>query len=379
MKAVDLVSRLIREPQAAAGLGLKDWDLLIRQAREGVLLARVHHLLSTNELLDHVPEPVLRHMESASAVARRHTQVIRWEVALIQKALLQLGIPVVLLKGAAYVMADLPAAVGRVFVDVDILVPKPALADAEKALNRHGWMSAHHDEYDQRYYRTWMHELPPMVHMKRQTVLDVHHTILPETARLHPDPYKLIVDSVPVDDMDEIYVLAPVDMVLHSATHLFSDGELEHGLRDLVDLDALIRHFGQEQDFWGKLVDRAREMELSRPLYYALRYTTRILGTPVPAGVLSDSRVGTPNAVQSKFMDQLFLRALRPAHPSCEDSLTGTARWLLYVRSHYLRMPFRLLLPHLFHKAFITPYKEKAAEKKAEARPGLDDFLDQAK
>jgi hypothetical protein len=32
-------------------------------------------------------------------------------------------------------------------------------------------------------------------------------------------------------------------MVLHSATHLFYDGELNHGLRDLVDLDDLLRHF----------------------------------------------------------------------------------------------------------------------------------------
>jgi hypothetical protein len=25
-----------------------------------------------------------------------------------------------------------------------------------------GWAATHHDAYDQRYYRQWMHELPPM-------------------------------------------------------------------------------------------------------------------------------------------------------------------------------------------------------------------------
>jgi len=275
MKAVDLVSRVIGDPQSAAGLSLRDWDLLIRQARYSMLLARIHHVLTETGQLACVPEPVVRQLESASAVARRHAQVIRWEVLQVQKALFRLGVPVVLLKGAAYAMADLPPAAGRVFVDVDIMVPKPALADAEKALFQKGWMTAHHDEYDQRYYRTWMHELPPMTHVKRQTELDVHHTILPETARLHPDPYKLIMASESLDDLDEMYVLAPADMVLHSATHLFSDGELEHGLRDLVDLDALIRHFGKSKEFLGQLVKRAQEMDLTRPLYYALRFTTR--------------------------------------------------------------------------------------------------------
>jgi hypothetical protein len=31
--------------------------------------------------------------------------------------------------------------------------------------------------------------------------------------------------------------------------------------------------------------------------------------------------------------------------------MTGFARWLLYVRGHYRRMPLRLLVPHLVRKA----------------------------
>jgi 3-hydroxyacyl-CoA dehydrogenase len=56
-------------------------------------------------------------------------------------------------------------------------------------------------------------------------------------------------------------------MVLHSATHLFFEGELRHGLRDLVDLDDLVRHFAaQDASFWQRLVARAFEMDLARPL-----------------------------------------------------------------------------------------------------------------
>lgn len=232
-------------------------------------------------------------------------------------------------------------------------MPKAKLDQVEQALGRHGWQTTHHDDYDQRYYRTWMHELPPLLHTRRQTVIDVHHTILPETARLHPDPKKLITDAVPIEGKENMFVLAPEDMVLHSATHLFHDGELEHGLRDLVDLDAMLRHFGKQENFWDRLIERAAEMELGRPLYYALRFTHNILHAPIPDLALkAATTLGKPAAVSS-LMDELLGRALMPDHPSCEDRFTPLARWLLYVRSHYLRMPLHLLVPHLVRKALL--------------------------
>ena len=79
-------------------------------------------------------------------------------------------------------LAGRPAASGRVFADVDILIAQPLLGEAESLLTLQGWMSDKLDAYDQRYYRQWMHELPPLQHMRRSSVIDVHHAILPETA-----------------------------------------------------------------------------------------------------------------------------------------------------------------------------------------------------
>ena len=39
-------------------------------------------------------------------------------------------------------------------------------------------------------------------------------------------------------------VLSKPDMVLHSATHLFRNGDFSIGLRDLCDFDWLVREFG---------------------------------------------------------------------------------------------------------------------------------------
>src|SRR5205085_11661497 len=132
------------------------------------------------------------------------------------RALCPLGIPLILLKGAAYVAAGLPAGRGRLFSDIDVLVPKPLLPEVESALMLAGWASHNHDAYDQRYYREWMHELPPMEHLRRGNAIDVHHAILPETARAHPDSGKLRAAARPVTGRPGVAVLAPADMVLHS-------------------------------------------------------------------------------------------------------------------------------------------------------------------
>jgi hypothetical protein len=327
--------------------------MLVRQARRAGLLASLRHKLGDSLLPTDIPQRPLRHLDGDQAVAARHAQQVRWEVGRIGRALTEAGIPVVLLKGAAYLLSCLPTCRGRVFSDIDILVPRGALATAEKLLLRHGWRSTSPDAYDQRYYRDWMHEIPPLQHVARKSVLDVHHTILPPTSKAKPEARKLLAAAVPVAGYEDLYVLAPTDMVLHSATHLFYDGELNHGLRDLVDLDDLLKHFGETQvGFWPALVARAFEMQLAQPLHYALRYANRILGTKVPAEIDYALRDAGPNRLMRPVMDALFDRALLPDHATCSDWFTPAARWLLYVRAHHLRMPMRLLVPHLARKAW---------------------------
>ncbi len=349
MTVPSLLVEVLRRPPLAAGLSLPDWDLLVRLARRAELLAHLHAVLEAQGLLQEVPAAPLVHLESARVYARAQQRVVRWEAHCIRRALEPLGIPVVFLKGAAYLLAGLSNSRGRLFSDVDILVPRARLEEAERALLRHGWMSTHLNAYDQRYYRTWMHELPPLRHIRRRTVLDVHHNILPDTARLHPDPVRLLAGAMATDG--GALVLSPEDMVLHSATHLFHDGELERGLRDLVDLDVLLRHFGKDASFWAGLLKRAGELDLARPLHYALAHAVRMFQTPVPGPVLEEAAGASPPLPLAALMQTLFERALDVDHDSCRQAGDGLARWLLYVRSHYLRMPLHLLVPHLVRKA----------------------------
>ena len=347
----------LREPLRLAELSPADWDNLIPQARRAGMLARVAWL-ATHAGVEIGGRPG-EYLEGAWVVAARQVQAVRFEVDRIHAAFQGSNIPVILLKGAAYVMVGLPCAAGRTFSDIDLLVPHAHLTTAERLLNFHGWAGGHHTPYDQRYYRKWMHEIPPLQHIRRMTVIDLHHAILPLSSRIESDPTPLFENARPLAGYENLYVLAPADMLLHSATHLFTDGEYNHGQRDLVDLDALLRHFpAQDTGFWMELEQRAVRLNLTRPLYYALRYCHAILDTPVPERLMQGSGPAVPKA-----MDALFGRALAPEHASCEDGWSGLARRLLYIRGHWLRMPLHLLLPHLFHKAFLAEREEETAKK----------------
>ncbi len=252
----------LREPAAMAGFDADAWDRVVRQAAAAGVLGRLGALARETGIDEALPAPVWRHMQALLTVAGQQQRAVRWELVQLSRTLADLAGPVLLLKGAAYAAADLPPAAGRLFADIDLLVPKSQIDAAEAALMLDGWNSSQHDAYDQRYYRKWMHELPPMMHIRRQTVLDLHHNILPETARIRVDPAPVLAAARPLPEFPRFSIPSREDQVLHSATHLFHEGEWQHGLRDLVDLDAMLRAYAHDPAFLDHLIRRA---ESSRP------------------------------------------------------------------------------------------------------------------
>jgi hypothetical protein len=347
----NLLLNLLCSPQTSETYSLKEWDMCIGMARNSGILARIYVLLSEIGGLEKLHPKVYEHLYSAYSIAAQNERIIRWEMFEIERALGQVGVRTILLKGAAYVMAGLPPARGRVSSDIDILVPFDKLDAVESALIDHGWVHMKLHPYDQRYFRKWMHELPPLQHKERRTVLDVHHTILPRTGRLHPNP-ELLFESARWIENSNLWILSPEDMVLHSAAHLFQDSELTGDLRNFLDLNDLFKYFGSHKNgFWALLISRGKTMNLSRPLFYALRYCSKMLGTQIPDLAMQESESAAPLKPVLKLMDELVNTALFPSELLPQTGKASLARWCLYARAHYLKMPPILLFYHLLQKA----------------------------
>jgi hypothetical protein len=326
--------------------------LLIRQARLANLLPRVARDLQEAQWLQRLEPPARQHLENALVVGASHRRAALWEVREVARALKGRDLPICLLKGCAYAHVGHPAAAGRLFGDIDILVPADRIRDAEGILIDCGWFPAKQDAYDQRYYRDWMHEIPPLRHVRRQTTLDVHHTIVPPIARsgFHIGPFW--DEAVADRDYPFLHTLSLRDMILHSAAHLFQEGEFDNGLRDLVDLATLFADFSARGGDWPALLERAQRLDLSVHLYYAMMLCEELLWLDVaPETMDAAARQADVTGLKRDMMRWLYTASLIPDHETCRARGAAVARYLLFVRSHWIRMPARYLVPHLVRKA----------------------------
>ena len=319
-----LLIDLLRDPSRAAALDARAWNGVISAARAERLLGTLAVRLEAVE----VPPELAAILADARLDAAREQRIALWEANRAVAALAPLGLEPILLKGAAYAAAGLDASKGRMIGDLDILVPRDRLDEAEAALLAAGWEWVKPDPYDDAYYRQWMHELPPLIHRERDRMIDVHHTILPLTARPRPDAGALIADSVSIGN--GLRVLSPEHMVLHAVAHLFADGDLSGGLRNLWDVHCLLAQI----DDSALLDQRATRHGLSVHLFRARRLTDHIYGG---------------KRLRLTVVDRLFLRRLLSRDGWGRDSakVLGLA---FYIRSHLLRMPPLMLARHLFTK-----------------------------
>ncbi|MBG6119419.1 MULTISPECIES: nucleotidyltransferase family protein [unclassified Sphingobium] len=317
-----LLVRALRDPASVAGLDASGWNGLIAAARAERLIGTLAFRLD-GVAVPHALTPIL---SDARLDAAREARQALWEADRAAQALGALGVRVVLLKGTAYAAAGLKAGQGRFIGDLDILVPDEAMAAVEQALIAAGWEWVKDDPYDDAYYRQWMHELPPMIHATRDRMIDVHHTILPLTARQTPDAVAMIADAVPVDG--GLFVLSPEDRVVHAVAHMLADGDLQGGLRNLWDIHHLLAD--TDPDI---LATRAARHGLTPHVRQAQRLAAALYG---PGARLT-----------------LWDRLIR-ARLLARDGWGGETRKALvfafFLRSHWLRMPPLMLARHLWTK-----------------------------
>jgi hypothetical protein len=321
----------LRDPASASGLDAEGWTALLAMARAEQLIGTLARRLSGLT----VPEAVAGILEEARVNAEYQRRSALWEADCARRALADYSAKVVLMKGTAYAAAGLKASEGRHIGDLDIMVARKNLPQVEAALLAAGWEWVKEDAYDDSYYRDHMHELPPLIHKERDRMIDVHHTILPLTARPKPDAAAMLAEAAALEN--GLYVFSPTDMVIHSAAHLFADGELDGGLRNLWDIHCLLTEFADEA-FWPAFKSRAEHHQLWPAVHRAARLAQHLYGTEIPRNWQSWNR-----------QDKWYVRRFTARDNWGRGSRKFT-RLIFYIRSHWLRMPPLMLMRHLWVK-----------------------------
>ncbi|MCF4010257.1 nucleotidyltransferase domain-containing protein [Rheinheimera sp. UJ63] len=323
------------------------WQQLIWLFREAKLLSSLAAVLERRALLCSLPVYAQRHLQSALVYADRQAQQIRFECDELQTIFLNTDIKVLYLKGAAYTLADTENSRGRICNDIDVLVNKSQLAAAEALLKRNYWKSDKLSSHDERYYREWSHEIPPMVHILRGTVLDLHHNLYLPISGRSADMAKFF-ELVKTTNSGAL-VLNQEAMVLHSIIHLFMNEETQSAMRDLWDIHLLTAQYSTA-DFWNNLHNLALSTGFELEFRYCLTALKYYLGSALDPL--------TKNQCEQYFEDNWWVRkvllpALLPDHPLVIGWQQRWAKRFMYFRGHFLKMPLHILLGHLTMKSFF--------------------------
>jgi hypothetical protein len=335
------LSQLLIKPELVATLEDKDWSRLIPYARAHGVLGRLFFLLEDNGLISSVPEKPLKHLKALATHAEQQKINTYRELDEISKFFAKKGIYPVILKGAAYLYRGYTCAKGRTFSDIDVMVDKSQMGQAEIALMVGGWIHKKEDEYDKEYYRKWTHEIQPMIHNHRLSIVDLHHNVLPPTNRDFFDSKRLQID---LDEAKNIATLTPCDLYLHCALHLFTEGEFSKPLRDITDL-AMILNDTADTLSVDDIVKRGQELEIQDYINLAL-----YLSLPFSKRPICQREKVTLNFWQSRLWVPVYSRIFYNNQVVSSSLSHKLCSFLLFVRGHYIRMPLSILIPHLLKK-----------------------------
>ena len=338
-----LLITLFKSPKCVTEITDSQWSDVIEQGRKTQLLGQLTARLRQTNAFDQVLPAVQRHLVLAELTAQRRNEAALWELKGMRRAI-DPAITMVLLKGCAYAAAGDANASGRLFSDVDLMVRRSDLDAVESSLISVGWKPSRVNDYDLAYYRNWMHEVPPMEHVRRHTVCDLHHAINPPVSHYYVDPERLFASLVEV--LPGIHLLSATDRIIHCALHLLQEGEPKKLLRDLYDLHMLLQqHLAPTQDL-TRLLARAGKLGVAGPVR-----------TAVGAAQTLFSETATPLPRVSWLQAQVERAAV---DPSSTSSTAGTlAGWAVLAHSHWMKMPMRLLIPHLTRKSWLSWFPEK--------------------
>lgn len=340
----------LTEPQTMAGTtGSTATDLLNLAWRQGVIFRLAREAQSAG-VLGEMPAQAAGALSDLAIEADYNARNIGWEINRVAAALRGAIYPVLLLKGGAYEGAEFAFARGRYSSDLDILVPKANIEECEAALKEAGWVSEAKSTYDEHYYRDWMHEVPPLRHHDRQTIIDLHHNILPPVARIAPNIEAFIADAVEVSEWP-LKRPSLADLFVHSALHSFYDGDFAGNIRNMLDLrDLLLLGLEANEQFIAQLIERSKLHSAQVPVADALGLLAKLgtlsLASSEGAFVKSQARSGPVQAI----FDWCLRQRTQNVGPFRRGD-SAIAKQMLYIRSHWITMPPGMLAKHLVRKA----------------------------
>lgn len=342
------------------------WTTFIQEARKYALLGSCYFLAKDSGIWDLLPAEVQNHLVSGFHYAEKQKITLLNEMLELEKLFEHTGVPAILVKGVGYRLDGYAFARGRVFSDIDLLVPDSHYAEALRLLKDAGYLEFTMSAYDRRYYLRWSHQHPPLTHFMRGANIDLHHHLFPVSSneRILVEP--LVRHAKPLAG-SAFSVPSPAFLFMHASVHLFYQDETHKLVKDLFDLYLLYNEILDRQSF-TELLLAAQESNAQAAVYYALNTLQQLFDVRLP----KESEQLAPAASSYRLWQMQFL---------LKHLLDNTSYWhrfaqfFWFVRGHLLKMGPLTLIYHSVAKSIEQfkerkKFSEKQRELDAQTRPG---------
>jgi putative nucleotidyltransferase-like protein len=302
------------------------WDRLLELAYWHRLAPLLFHHLGPE---GPAPARVIEALREAYVANATRNLYIGAALERILKAFDGADVPAMLLKGVALFDTVYTDPALRQMGDMDLLVPKGKLDDANAVLAELGygrrreitrdmdtaeWMRAHH-----------RHD-PPLMDEHRLVKVELHHQIVKGEASTHFDIDAFWQRGRTIRSGPPHLLPAPEDLLLHACIH-FTYDRMTSSFGALAQLGDIAWILDREQVEWQSLISTAREYRLENPVFLAL-FAAHELGLAIPTEALESLRPPAFNARLGRRMFELRVLRIRAAVPrrSVRDAI-APGRW----------------------------------------------------
>ncbi len=271
-----------------------DWEQLVSKAQIQGLAPLMYWLLSKSGKFSSIPEPMRNSLRLNYSLTWIKNKKILKDLESLAKIFKQVDIPLVLLKGACFVLTIYQDIGLRPMGDLDILVPASRFSEAVQIAHSLGFgdRASTVPEAFPGLNDLLNHEICLQKAGPSSTLLEIHNSLMADKAFFYAVPMDWFWEQTePLSGKLEAHfkflrMLTPTAQILYGAAHAM----LEHGgknahLRWFYDLDRLIRSYPGNMD-WDLLLSQARLFEWGSALDAALSITVKCFNSPIPEQVL---------------------------------------------------------------------------------------------
>lgn len=292
-----------------AGPSPAAWKAVLEEATRQGLAPRLYQLLKAHVSEMNIPPGVFQELQKQYFLNAAKNTLLYHAFSKIVQSLKARGVPVIPLKGIYLAEGVYGSRDWRSIGDIDLLVEKKGMKNAENALLALGFRPFDRNRVIAQDIVHFAYRNP-----NSGLVVDIHWNILPPSLPIQVDVDGLWNRSRSAALAgQEVRALSPEDQILYLCSHITKHA-FQTGLRSVIDIFEVIRHFKKEID-WGLAAGRARQWGNSKSVYIALRLSRELLKAEAPEQYLEELR---PEAFKESLYRLAKSEVISPRHPNCE-------------------------------------------------------------